>query len=366
MRLAVLLLVVPAVALAAADPIFDGVSLKGWTAEGPHRSFEVEQGQIFVTGRGNEPNWLHTAREYENFWLHFEYRLAQWGEAAVILRAPRYGRPMQAGISLYLAHDYHTNAALWSTGAIPGVRAPSHPPNPSFDEWHSVDISIDGDRFTASVDGQPVQDFALSGDNELRRRLRKGFIGFPDLGYKYWLRNIRLEDLGARTKFVDPLGATLEGWDLRGSGEWQVRDGVLSAWSGDGILYAPGTYGDFEVSLLVRPHDHVNSGVFLRGSPDLKSSRGFEVQIYSPIDSVYPTGSIYNLVRSKITAAYEERWFLMQINVEGSRCLVRIDGATVAETERLPDNLAKQGRIGLQFHSAGAWVEFREIRIRPL
>jgi hypothetical protein len=361
-----LFLFVPAIALAASEPIFDGVSLTGWVVEGPHRTFEVERGQIAVTGKGNEPNWLHTLHEYENFRLHFEYRLAQWGEAAVMLRAPRYGRPMQAGVSLYLAHDYHTNAALWSTGAIPGVRAPIHPPKPSFEEWHAVDVSLEGDRFTSSVDGTVVQDSSLAEDKELKYRLKKGFIEFPDLGYKYWLRNIRLEDLGGRTKFVEPLGSTLDEWDLRGSGAWQVRDGVLSAWSGDGVLYAPGEYRDFEFSLLVRPHDHVNSGVFLRGSPELKLSRGFEVQIYSGVDSVYPTGSIYNLARSNITADYEERWFLMQIVVEGSRCAVRVDGVTVAETERLPESLPKQGRIGLQFHSAGAWVEFRDMRVRPL
>jgi hypothetical protein len=45
--------------------------------------------------------WLHTAEEYENFRLTFEYKLSQWAEAAVILRAPRMGRPMQSGIAIF-------------------------------------------------------------------------------------------------------------------------------------------------------------------------------------------------------------------------------------------------------------------------
>ncbi len=362
----ILLLLAPLLAHAAAQPIFDGATLRGWVAEGPNPAFEVEKGQIAVTGAGNQPNWLHTAAEYENFRLHFEYRLAQWGEAAVVLRAPRLGRPMQAGLALYLAHDYHSNAALHSTGAIPGVRAPAQALPPTFDVWHTVDLALEGERLTASIDGTVVQDLQLSADTELRQRLKRGFIGFPDLGYKYWLRNIRVDDLGGGTKFAEPLGATLAGWELRGTGEWQLHDGVLKAWSGDGVYYAPGEFRDFELTLLVNPHHRVNSGVFLRGSADLKASRGFEVQIYSPLDSVYPTGSIYNVARSHITAEYEERWFLMQITVEGTRCTVRLDGVTVAETERLPEGLPAQGRIGLQFHSAGAWIEFRDLRIRPI
>jgi len=351
---------------AALEPAFDGATLKGWVAEGPHPSFEVANQQIVITGRGNQPNWLHTVREYEDFRMHFEYKLAQWAEAAVIVRAPRLGRPAQAGVSLYLSHDYHPGIARWSTGAVPGVREPLRALPASFDVWHVADVSIVNGRFTAVIDGVTVQDVQLASDPELSQRLRRGFIGFPDYGYKYWLRNIRIEDLGTRTRFIDPIQPGLTGWDLRGTGQWHVQDGVLRGWGGDGVLYAPGRYRNFEVTTLVRTHNRVNSGVFLRGSPDLKASRGFEVQIYSPIDSVYPTGSIYNHVRANITAEYEERWFLLQILVTGSRCKVRLDGVTVAETEQLPQQLPEEGRIGLQFHSADGSVEFRDLLVRSL
>lgn len=349
------------------SPIFDGASLSGWVAEGPRPSFEVEQQQIVVTGRANQPNWLRTEREYENFRLHFEYKLSQWAEAAVILRAPRAGRPSQAGIALYLSHDYHTGGGTRSTGAITGVKAPARALKPSHDEWHSVDLSLSGDQFSASIDGVKVQDVRLSADPELAQRLRRGFIGFPDFGYKYWLRNVRLEDLGESTKLIDPLAAGLKGWTLRGGGQWQIREGgVLTGWGGDGVFYAPGEYKDFELSLLVRTREWANSGVFLHGSPDPKLSRGFEIQIYNPMETVYPTGSIYNQVRANLTADLEGRWFLMQISVHGSRCAVRLDGVTVAETSRLPDAHPASGRIGFQFHSADGSVEFRDLRVRVL
>jgi len=64
--------------------------------------------------------------------------------------------------------------------------------------------------------------------------------------------------------------------------------------------------------------------VFLRGG--LEGPRGFEVQIHSPVDAVHPTGSIYPIKRSRISAGYEERWFLMRIVVVGRGCLVRLAG----------------------------------------
>lgn len=348
-------------------PLFDGKTLNGWVAEGPHPAFTASQGELRITGRGFPPNWIHTAREYEDFHLRFDYKLEQWAEAAVLLRAPRLGRPAQAGLSIYLAHDFHPDTPLYRTGAIAGSRSPKQKLPATFGVWHTAEITLIGGRIRAVIDGITVQDTTLDDDPELRQRHRRGFIGFPDYGHGYSLRNIVIEDTGAPTPFVEPLRAELQGWSLRGNGQWRLNgDGVLTGWGGDGIFYAPGDFADFELTVLVRTNQHVNSGVFLRGSPDPKASRGFEIQIYSPIDSVYPTGSIYNLVRSTITADYEQRWFLLQVRVERGRCRVRLDGVTVAESDRLPEGTMPRGRVGFQFHSMDGTVEFQDLRIRPL
>ncbi len=90
------------------------------------------------------------------------------------------------------------------------------------------------------------------------------------------------------------------------------------------------------------------------------------MQIYSPPDSVYPTGSIYGLRRSQLAADLEDRWFLVQIFVEGQRCLVRVDGETVAETDARPAEALAPGRVGLQIHCGHASAEFRDLRLRPI
>jgi hypothetical protein len=350
--------------LAAWLALFDGQSLKGWDHTGPRPSFAAVNGTLRTSGRAHAGNWIHTSREYEDFRLRFEYKLDQWAEAAVVLRAARSQRPQHTGITLVLAHDFHNETTPWITGAIMGVRPPGVTFAASFDRWHKVEIELRGSAFKASIDGAVVQDLDLQSVPELRHRLRRGVIGFPDMGHPYCLRNVEIEDLGSPTQFVEL--DNIDGWARRGaSGEWRAHGGVIEAYNGDSILYAPPVFQDFELTAAVRTHSRVNSGIFLRGQPE-GPNRGFEVQIYSPVDAVYQTGSIYGRSRSALEADLEEQWFLLQIRVQGSRCTVWIDGREVADFAELPPELRRPGRIGLQLHSPDARVEFRDLRVRGL
>ncbi len=334
-----------------------------WIAEGPRPSFTVKGRDIEIAGAGNHPNFLRTANEYENVRVRFEYKLAEWAEAAIVLRAPKAGRPMRAGLPLFLAHDFHKKKTPFVTGAIPGLRPPDQFLPVTFETWHRVLVELNGDRIKALIDDTVVQDCAVGS----YRRLRAGHIVIPDLGHRWQIRNLEIEDLGGSTRFTELFnGRDLTGWTLRGAGEWFVRDGALVGANGHGILYAPPRFRDFELTALVRSRARVNAGIFLRGAADPKLYRGFEVQIYSPPDSVYPTGSIYNLVRAEIEDVYEDRWFLMQVRVEGARCEVRLDGRMVAETAQLPEEARGAGQIGLQIHMENASVEFRDLRAREL
>jgi hypothetical protein len=320
-----------------------------------------------TSGHGHSGNWIHTTNEYQDFRLRFEYKLNQWAEGAVILRAPRSARPQHAGLTLVLAHDFHNETTPYITGAIMGVLPPGHTFPASFERWHKVEIELTMGAFKASIDGIVVQDVKMDAVPSLRHRLRFGVIGFPDMGYAYALRNLELEDLGRPTKFVELLAdRSLQNWDKLGdSGEWDLREGILEGFNGHSILYAPPVFEDFELTAVVRTHSRVNSGIFLRGQPT-GQMRGFEIQIYSPVDAVYPTGSIYGRRRSTISADLEERWFLLQIRLQGSRCDVWIDGEPAATDPGLPPELQPAGRIGFQIHMEDTRVEFRDLRVRPL
>ena len=118
MRL-VLALIVPLVLRAEPNDLFNGRDLAGWVHEGPRATFSAVQGELYSSGAGNVPNWLRTAAEYDNFRLEFEYKLSQWTEAAVYLRAPRVGRPARAGIAISLGHHRRFAGAAAAQG-VPG------------------------------------------------------------------------------------------------------------------------------------------------------------------------------------------------------------------------------------------------------
>lgn len=360
-------MLLPLALLAAPVALFNGTDLTGWVQEGERPSFHVAEKEIRTSGRGHAGNWLRTAAEYEDFRLAFEIKPAQWAEAAVVLRAARSERPHHTGLALVLAHDFHNQSSAWVTGAIAGVRPPAKLLPPSHGVWRKVEIVLRGSRLKASVEGMPVQELDLDTVPELRHRLRRGFIGFPDMGHAYSLRNLTIEDLGSSSRIVSLLTPTLEGWTRTGGGNWTLRGDTLEGSNGHGILYAPGDFRDFEFTAVVRSHQRTNSGVFLRGLVPSRTGRerGAEVQVYSPVDAVYPTGSIYGVVRSTLQADLEGRWFLLQARVEGARVQVWVDGQPVAAGE-LPEGHPAQGRIGFQIHMEDTRVEFRDPRVRLL
>lgn len=335
------------------------VSALTWIPEGPQPdTFKISPTALEISGRGSHPNWLRSEREYHAFTLTFEYRLAQWSEAAVIVRAPKWGRPMRAGVALALAHDFHQKRTRYVTGAIAGRAEPKRLLPPSFDTWHKVEIIVRPRSLTASIDGEIIQEYTFSDPT-----LEAGHIVFPDLGHRYSIRHVKIEPTAH-----SPAWESLAGeWKKRGdSGAFLIEPDSITGRDGHSILYAAQTARDFLLSVYVRSHQRVNAGIFLRGSPDEKRPRGFEVQVYSPPDAVYPTGSIYNLVRSNVSVDYEQRWFLMQILVQQRRCRVWLDGDLVAETDPLPADTPAEGQIGFQIHSDHASVDFHQPRLKRI
>lgn len=315
----------------------------------------LPDGGLSLTGEGGLG--ARTAEEYEDLRLSFDYRLAQWAEAAVVMRAPRHGRPLRAGVAITLAHDFHRQVTNYVTGALTGRRPPLQALPERFGQWQHVELTLQANRLRVEIDGTPVQDTAVEPG------LVRGHVLFANMGHRYAVRGVKLEDLGRPSKWI----ALFQGaGEQRGSGKFRVANGEVTAENGHGILYDGAPVTDLDLTLYVRPHQRVNAGVFLRGRANEKQHRGFEVQVYSPPDAVYPTGSIYGVSRSVVAMDYEERWFLLRIRLRGQKCEVWIDGDPVASTDRLPSGTPVLGQVGLQIHSDQAWVEFDHVRMLVL
>ncbi|MBN8733257.1 MAG: DUF1080 domain-containing protein [Acidobacteria bacterium] len=337
-----------------------------WVPEGPYSTFSARGGMLATTGVAGYPNWVRSEREYENVRVRFEYKLSQWTEAAIVLRAPRSERPLRAGIALYLADDFRREDTAYTTGSVMGVLKPRKQLPQSYEQWHKAEVELRGQRLRFVIDGETMQDLDMSAVEGLRDKPKRGYIGFPDLLHAYSIRGLEIEELAGETARVDLWnGRDLKGWSARGAGEWAVRDGAIVGAHSDGILYAPGAFRDFVLEAQFRSRAHVNSGIFVRGDAE-GAQRGFELQIYSIPDAAYTTGSVYGIARSKVTDLYEDRWVHLQARVVGRSVKVWLDGEIVSETAELPEQYVRAGRVGLQIHSINSSVEFRDVRVWPM
>jgi hypothetical protein len=59
-----------------------------------------------------------------------------------------------------------------------------------------------------------------------------------------------------------------------------------------------------------------------------------------------------------------EKWWLLQLRVKDAGCLVRINGETTVEYDKL-DNL-EPGPIELQAHDPGRWTEYKQMLVRKI
>lgn len=296
------------------------------------------------------PGWF-SDREYENVSVTFEYKLAQWSEAAFVLRTPKIGRPVSQGVAIFLAHDFHQQRGLYTTGALAGKQAPLRLLPPTYDVWHKASVRLQGSELQVDIDGETLQLAYLPPE-----KCGKGWLHFADLHHKYEVRNWRIEDLGASLRYVEDFSP----YTLRGAGgRWQLGKDDITGSDGHGIQYGAPELRDFVFSAEVFATNRANGGLFFRGSPKESEARGFEVQVYSPLDSVYPTGSIYAKVRSAIASDTEAKWFHLLVLVRGSTCRVWVDGVLVSETDAISET---GSRIGFQIHMEKAAVQWRSLR----
>ena len=116
--------------------------------------------------------------------------------------------------------------------------------------------------------------------------------------------------------------------------------------------------------MYVRHELHHNGGVMFRTAGTGSRGRHYEIQLHDVEAAHYPTGSLYSVKRASYPRIAAREWWPFQLRVKDATCMVRINGETVLEYDKL-DNL-DEGPIELQAHDPGRWTEYKHIFLRRI
>jgi hypothetical protein len=347
--------------------LFDGQTMFGWEA-GSEANWGVEDGTLTVSE--GEQGLLCTTSRFDNYVLSIEFNADPETNSGIFLRTPL--QPESAEVDCYELNIAPPDNPF-PTGSIVGRKRIEGEPEGS--GWQHFEVTVDGPRITALLDGKQVIEY------EDPEPLPRGRIGLQINEGRVAFRNIRLKPLGLEPIFN---GRDLEGW--REYPEMDSRftvteQGELRVEDGSGQLETRGEYGNFVLQLECISHaPQLNSGIFFRCIPGERMN-GYESQIHNgyrngdrtqPVDA--GTGAIFRRVDARVVAANDLEWFGKTIIADGPHMAVWVNGLQVTDwtDTRDPHENPRQGlrtepgTIMIQGHDPTTDLSFRNLRIREL
>ena len=391
--------------------LFNGKDLTGWV--GSVKGYDVEDGVMFCKPRGGGN--LFFGRAFSNFILTFDVKIPKGGNNGLAIRAPLKGNPAYASMELQILDNkapqyaklkpcqYHGSVYC----VVPAKRGFQKPAG----EWNHQEVRAIGSKITVLLNGTTIVDADLAavrkaGKGHAGLERKTGHVGWLGHGSKVEFRNIRIkclpDDAGqapgaledthntppkgflalfngkdvtgwkglvgspkSRAKMTpEQLSAAQKGADEGIRKHWKAKDGVLVFDGEGGPLCTAKDYGDFEmfVDWKIRPGG--DSGIYLRGSP--------QVQIWQ--NSV-GSGGLYNNQKnpSKPLVVADNapgKWNRFRIKMIGERVWVWLNGKKVVDNTILENYwepkkpIYPTGQIELQNHGATLW--FRNVYLREI
>lgn len=397
-------------------PLFNGKSLVGW--HGNVQGYSVLPDGILrcEAGRGGK---LLAPWQFADFELRFEFRLTPGANNGLAVRAPLDGDPAYAGMELQIIDNDGYKAqgkslqAWQHHGSIYGVVPASDAALRQAGEWNEQIVVVKGTQVKVTLNGKVILDadtatVAETADGKGRQahpglERRIGYLGWLGHGDQVDFRQIRLKVLepgGAdEVPNVPPAGykalfngRNLIGWkglvgnpllrakmtdqqlvvaqaaadaDMRA--HWSVKDGILCFDGKGSALCTDKDYGNFELLVDWKITSRGDSGIYLRGAP--------QVQIWDPAQWRVGSGGLYNNQKHPSKPAFTMDnpvgyWNRFKIRMVGERVSVWLNGALIVDNvvmenywdRRQP--IFPRGQIELQNHNSPLW--FRNIFIREL
>ena len=400
--------------------LFNGKDLTGWV--GSVEGYGAADGVMFCKKGGN----LFTEKEYGDFILKFDFKFPPGANNGLGIRAPLKGNAAYKGMELQILDNtaekfaklkpYQYHGSIY--GVVPAKRGFLKKPG----EWNTQEVRAIGPKITVILNGTTIVDADL--DEVCKKRgakfvqshpglkNKKGHIGWLGHGARVEFRNIRIKPMEGKAAPTAPAASTLEdtkntppkgfvalfnGKDLTGwkglvanpkkratmgaeklaaaqkkadasmVKSWTIQDGTL-VFSGKGqSLCTAKDYGDFEMYVDWKIKKNGDSGIYLRGSP--------QVQIWDPARWPVGSGGLYNNKKnpSKPLVCADNpigQWNRFRIKMIGEKVWVWLNGKLVVDNTTLENYWDRKqpiyptGQIELQNHGNTLW--FKNIYIREI
>ena len=315
--------------------LFNGKDLSGWT--GDTNGYTAENGLLICKKGGRD---LRTEKQYTDFALKFEFKLDESGNNGIGIRVPATGHPASSGMEIQiLDHNgkrYNGEAVMangekrklswlrpWQYhGSVYGIVPAKTGYLKPAGQWNKETIIAIEDHIMVILNGAVIVDAYLDdttpvdGGAHPGMKNKQGHIALAGHNDRVEFRQLRVCDLAksptrpASTDDNSPPdgfkslfnGKDLTGWKglahpnanqrraLNGDAllqaqakadesmrqHWKVDEGVLT-YDGEGqSLCTSKDYGDFELYVDWKIPRGADSGIYLRGTP--------QIQIWDPWD----------------------------------------------------------------------------------
>ena len=382
--------------------LFDGQSLNGWknyNAPGI-TGWTVQDGCLAASGTGADlTGYIITEKQYANFDLTFDWKIASAGNSGVIyhaLEGEKFATPYLTGPEYQLLDDigFPEKVENWQkTGADYAMHVADTTVkklNP-VGEWNTSRIVFDNGHVEHWLNGKKIVEFeawtpewfALKNSGKWTSApeyglSETGYISLQDHGSKAWFRNMKIKELPKKEKQAKALfnGVDLTGWVAYGTEKWFVEDSLLVCESGPdkgyGYLGTQQYYKDFDLTADFKQVSNGNSGIFFRSSVDGTTIAGWQCEVAPKgndsggIYESYGRGWLHQIPDELENVLKPGEWNTMRLKVVGSDVTTWLNGQ---EMTHLNDSLIGKanGRIALQIHDGGGIkVQWKNLTIQPL
>ena len=390
--------------------LFNGEDLTGWQIVGKRGpGYIVKDGVIVcpADGGGN----LFTEKEYSNFILRFDVKISPAGNNGIGIRAPLQGDAAYAGMEIQVLdneHKAYEKLQPWQYhGSVYGIFPAKRGYQNDADHWNTEEIIADGRTIKVTLNGTVILEENLNTVTDPQTILSHpgmlrdtGHIGFLGHGSHVEYKNIRIKELPYSTAdnvapegFVALFnGEDLDGWkglvqdpparakmspeelaaaqekaDQRMREHWKVVDGALEFDGKGDSLCTSKDYADFEMLVDWKILEKGDSGIYLRGSP--------QVQIWDPANFNQGSGGLYNNQKNPSGVLVKAdnpigEWNTFRILMIGDKVTVYLNNQLVVNNVTMENYWERNkpiyptGQIELQNHGNNLW--FKNIYIREI